>query len=160
VAQNENVVFNTPWHLVLAMARNAHSAWSKRLRHNPQPPERPSSARRPAPTASKKCADFAASEHGRYTFASRLVMEGVNLKTVQGTDGAQNDRHNRPLRSPRAGYLESELETLVVRRQRKGHKMDKSKVQSRFTLVPIWSPVLLAAKACRRMLLIKNGESS
>ncbi len=38
----------------------------------------------------------------RHTFASRLVMAGVDLKDGTGIDGTQDDRHDRPIRPPRS----------------------------------------------------------
>ena len=56
--------------------------------------------------------------HAALYLASRLVMEGVNLKTVQELMGRKTISMNAYYAYLAPSYLESELETLVKRRGR------------------------------------------
>jgi site-specific recombinase XerD len=84
----------------------------------------------------------------RHTFASRLVMEGVNLEKVQelmGTPLAMTARY-APL-SP--GYVESELEPLVQQRRRDEQKAKKSQI-----------PGASMRRAASSHIIEKNSKSS
>jgi site-specific recombinase XerD len=72
----------------------------------------------------------------RHTFASRLVMEGVNLKTVQGLMGHKTIAMTARYAHLAPGYLETELETLVQRHNRETEKAEKNQAQTGPDLVP------------------------
>ncbi|MGB6687252.1 MAG: site-specific integrase [Terracidiphilus sp.] len=72
----------------------------------------------------------------RHTFASRLVMEGVNLKTVQELMGHKTIAMTARYAHLAPGYLETELETLVQRHNRETEKAEKNQVPAGPDLVP------------------------
>ena len=71
----------------------------------------------------------------RHTFASRLVMEGVNLKAVQEPMGHKTIAMTARYTHPAPDYLENELETLVERCKR-AETAEENQVGTDPVLVP------------------------